>query len=196
MPAGLAVPEEAHPAQLPEQDRVQALAARAVQEGRPVRVPARVQPAQDARVRVLQQERLLHAVARVPVPARGPAVEDPAVRVLRPGLLFGGPRLRAPPRDAAGRHRVPAVPERVLPARAGVPGGARDVLRQRALRPGHPQARLDPPRLRDPHAQAGRGDRTPAERHDGVIALHPALIVFLSNPNRYTPSPSCVSTQP
>ncbi|KAF7514685.1 hypothetical protein G7054_g15097 [Neopestalotiopsis clavispora] len=48
---------------------VQALAARAVQKGRVVRVPTRVQPAQDARVQLLRAQRLLLQRRRVPLPA-------------------------------------------------------------------------------------------------------------------------------
>lgn len=99
--------------------RVQALAARPVQEGRELRVPARVQPAQDARVQLLRPQRLLLQRRRVPLSTHRPPVQVAPLPALRPRLLPPGPDLQ---QKARAPEAVPVLPRRLLPRGQAVQG--------------------------------------------------------------------------
>lgn len=108
---------QTRPAHIPEQNRVQALAQGPLQEERPVRVLARVQFAEDARVRLLHKKRLLHAIAGVPVPPRRPQVPGGGVPGLQHGFLPAGSAVH---QETHQEGVLSSIHGRVLPSGRGL----------------------------------------------------------------------------
>lgn len=108
----------------PQLARLQTLAARALQEGRALRIPARVQPTKDAGVQLLHAKRVLLQRRRVPVPARRSVVEAAALSALRHGLLSAGAAVFE---EACQEEGVRVLSGGVLSGRPGVQGGASEM---------------------------------------------------------------------
>jgi hypothetical protein len=91
--------------------RMQALAARSLQEGRALRVSTRVQPQKDAGMQLLHEERLLLEWGRMPLPTHRPIESPTAVPTLRHRLLPFGAALC---KEACSTKAMPFLPGRIL----------------------------------------------------------------------------------
>lgn len=94
-----------------EDGGLQALAAWPLQKGRRLRVPARVQPEEDARVLVLCKVRGVPE-PRVPLPPHRSQLKGQGVSVVCEGLLQARANVQE---QACQKHGLSALPQWILP---------------------------------------------------------------------------------